>query len=288
MKKVIPPILLFLAAAIWGVAFVFMKTATNVFPVFTLLGIRFTLASFLLAAVFFKKMIRVKWSDVLAGLFIGTIIFVSYILQTYGLIGTTPGKNAFLTTIYCIIVPFIYWATDKKKPDKYNIIAAILCLVGVGFVSLTGDLSVSYGDGLTLLCGVGFAFQITYAAKLCRKHDPMVITTFQFFFAGLLAWICSFIFDTFPTEVPTQTIWELAFLTVFSTAFAFLCQNIGQKYTHPAAASIILSFESVFGVLASVLLGYETLTPRIVIGFAIIFVSVIVSETKLEFLRKKA
>ena len=99
------------------------------------------------------------------GMLMGTCLALAYIVQTYGLVYTTPGKNAFLTATYCILVPFLYWAIAHKKPDRYNILAAVVCLIGMGFVCLNNDLSVNIGDMLTICCGLFYGLHIIVTAR---------------------------------------------------------------------------------------------------------------------------
>ena len=137
MKLLAKP-MLFAAALIWGTSFFIMKNALDVMPVFFLLAVRFTAGAVLLALVCWKK-----WKDftpdyLWRGAVIGGFLFLAYSVQTFGLALTTPSKNAFLTAVYCVIVPFLTWAVVKTRPDRYNIAAALLCVTGVGLVSLTG------------------------------------------------------------------------------------------------------------------------------------------------------
>ena len=117
------------------------------------------------------------------------MLYTAYAIQTYGLALTTPSKNAFLTAVYCVLVPFLYWAFARVRPDRYNVLAALLCVTGVGLVSLTGDLTVNPGDGLTLLCAIFYAMHIVSVAKVSPGKDIYLLTVFQFAFAGLFAWI---------------------------------------------------------------------------------------------------
>ena len=125
-------------------------------------------------------------------------------------------------------------------------------------------------------------------AKLGRDRDPILITILQFGYAAIFAWIVGFATESLPAVWTFDSVLGLLFLAFFATAVALLLQNVGQKYTHPSAAAIILSLESVFGVLFSVIFYGEALTPKLIIGFVLIFIAIIVSETKLSFLRKKA
>ncbi|NLD87530.1 MAG: DMT family transporter, partial [Clostridiales bacterium] len=149
-NSLLPKIALFSASLIWGTSFIVMKNAVGVFPTHILIALRFTFGCILLSLIFMKKLKKLNYQYILSGGIIGIFLFLAYSMQTIGLNYTTPGKNAFLTAVYCVIVPFMYWIVDKTKPDKYNISAAIVCIIGVGLVSLNGDLSMGIGDIFTL------------------------------------------------------------------------------------------------------------------------------------------
>ncbi len=283
---VLSKLALLAASLIWGSSFFVMKNSVDVFPVFALLAIRFTIGCGLLCLIFFKRMKGITIKTLGRGALLGFLLFGAYTLQTLGLIDTTPGKNAFLTAIYCIIVPFLFWVVTKKRPDIYNCLAGVLCLGGIGLVSLTGDFSISVGDALTLAGGILYAVHIVVVAKVSQEEDPVLLTLVQFGAAAVCCWSLSLPTETFPAAIPAASWYGLLYLAVFATTGALLMQNIGQKYTHPAAASILLSLESVFGVAFSMIFYGETLTPRLAAGFLLIFFSVIVSETKLGFIKK--
>jgi drug/metabolite transporter (DMT)-like permease len=251
-----------------------------------LLALRFTIGCILLCVIFHRRLAGLNKSYFIKGGIIGTLLFLGYSLQTIGITDTTPGKNAFLTTIYCVIVPFLFWAVDRKKPDIYNIVAAFTGITGIGFVSLNGGFSICMGDAFTLLGGFAFAGHLVAIAKFGREKDPILLTIVQFGYAAIYAWLIALLFEDIPTHYSMPTIYGILYLAVFATAVAILLQNIGQKYTQPAPAAIILSLESVFGVLFSVIFYHEIITPRLFLGFLLIFMAVIISETKLSFLFK--
>lgn len=276
---------LFGASLIWGGSFLIVKNSMDVMEPHMLLAFRFTIGAVLLAAIFYKKLKGINREYLLKSGILGFVLFLAYSLQTIGITDTTPGKNAFLTAIYCVIVPFLFWITDKKKPDIFHVIAAFLCIIGIGLVSVNGDLTIGMGDSLTLISGIFYAIHMVGLAKVSRDKDPVLLTILQFAFAGIFSWITALSFEKFPTDWSMRTISDLLYLAVFATAVALLLQNIGQKYTNPAPASIILSLESVFGVIFSVIFYYEELTLKLFFGFIFIFIAIIVSETKLSFLR---
>ena len=288
MRKLAKP-MLFAAALIWGTSFFIMKNALDNVPVFALLAIRFTAGAVLLGIICLKKWKDFTLDYLWRGAVVGGFLFLAYTVQTFGLSFTTPSKNAFLTAVYCVLVPFLTWAVVHKRPDRYNITAAVLCVLGVGLVSLNEALTVNIGDGLTLLCAVFYASHIVAVEKLSPGKDIYLITVFQFAFAALYSWIFTTCFEVFPTKALTDpaVFLPLAYLCVMATTVALLFQNVGQIWSDPASASVILSLESVFGVMFSVVCYGDSVSVKMLCGFALIFVAVVCSETKFAFLHKK-
>ncbi len=281
-------ILILLATLIWGSSFVVLKNTLDSLPTEYLLGFRFSFAALLLAGVFYPMWREFSLSYLRRGLLLGLLLFGAYYTQTLGLTGTTPGKNAFLTATYCALVPFVYWAVDKLRPDRYNISAALLCIVGIGLVGLQGDLTLGWGDALTL-AGAGFyALHIVALAKFTRGCNPILLTTIQFATCGLINWLLQ-IFVVRQTVPPltAANISALLYLTVFCSAIALTFQSFGQKYTEPSTAAILLSLESVFGVIFSIIFYHEAITLKLLCGFALIFTALIISETKLSWLKPR-
>ncbi|MCI8304909.1 MAG: DMT family transporter [Lawsonibacter sp.] len=287
MRLLAKPMLL-CAALVWGTSFFIMKNTLDAVPVFFLLAIRFTTGAALLALVAGRRWRSFTPDYLWRGAIIGGFLFLAYSIQTFGLSLTTPSKNAFLTAVYCVLVPFLTWAVMRVRPDRYNIAAALLCVTGVGFVSLTENFSVTPGDLLTLVCALFYAGHIVAVAKVSPEKDVTLLTVFQFAFAGLFAWVCGACTETFPAAAlqEPEVVFPLVYLCVMATTVALLFQNIGMVWSDPASGSVILSLESVFGVLFSVLFHDDPVTTRLLIGFALIFVAVVCSETKLSFLRK--
>ena len=272
MRKLAKP-MLFAAAFIWGSSFFIMKNTLDVMPTFFLLAIRFTAGAVLLGLVCWKKWRTFTPDYLWRGAIIGGFLFLAYSVQTFGLAGTTPSKNAFLTAVYC-----------------FNILAVVLCVTGVGLVSLTDSLTITWGDVLTLICAVFYASHIVAVAKVSPGKDIFLLTVFQFAFAALYAWIGGALTEQFPAQALTRpdVLLPMAYLCVMATTVALLFQNVGQVWSDPASAAVILSLESVFGVLCSVLFYGDPVTPRLLAGFALIFVAVVCSETKFSFLRRRS
>lgn len=279
-SKVLSRCALFAAAIIWGTSFFLVKVSVDVFPPAMLLAIRFTIATLLLGAVFHKKVLRMGRAGAVRSAGVGVFLAAASLFQAVGITGTSPGKNAFLTAIYCVLTPFLFWAAIKKRPAGRSFFAAAICLLGIGLVSLTDQLTVERGDLLTLIGGLFFACHIVAIATLGRRVDPMALTVVQFAATAVICWIYSLLFETMQGVVAWENLLTVLYLAVFPTGMGFLLQTYGQKNATPQAASLILSLESVFGVLFSVLFYGERLTARLVVGFVVIFASVVVSEVE--------
>lgn len=288
--RFLPQIALLSAALIWGLSFVVIKNTLDVFPPMFLLAIRFTAAAAFLAVIFNRKLRLIDRKLIGSAALAGLCLFAAYASQTFGITETTPGKNAFLTAVYCVIVPFLFWMVGGERPSGWNIAAAALCLLGIGLVSLTNGLTIGRGDLLTILGGVLYAVHIVILARKCKDYDAGLVTIIQFLTAGACAWVVGALTEQFPplSAFSGEGLWGLFYLTFFASAAAMLFQTFGQRYAPPSAASILLSLESVFGVACSTLLYGEKLTLRLVLGFAVIFAAVITSETKWSFLRRGA
>jgi len=276
------------AALIWGSSFVMMKDIVDVLPALFLLALRFTGGAVLLGLIFWKRWKAFTPDYLWRGSIIGGFLCAAYTVQTFGIQYTTPSNNAFLTAVYCVLVPFLNWAVMGKRPDRYHILAAFLCVSGVALVSVTGDFSIGIGDSLTLIGAFFYAAHIIAVEKVSQGgKDIYLLTVFQFAFAGLYCWIGDFFLQDIPAlSVFTPGILaQLVYLTVMCTAVALLFQNVGQIWSDPASASILLSLESVFGVFFSVVFYHDSVTLRLLTGFLLIFVAVICSETKFHFYR---
>lgn len=282
--------LIVVATVIWGSSFVVMKDSVSALPPMWLLAIRFTLAGLLLGSCCWNRWKLLDRGYLLGGAVTGFFLCSAYVFQTFGLSYTTPGKNAFFTAVYCVAVPFLNWAVAKQRPDRFNVAAALLCLAGVGLVSVTGSDASAFnlGDVLTLIGGLFFAAHILAVARFAAGRDIFLLTALQFLFFALFSWVG--VAASRPaldlSVFDTPLVLRLAYLVVFVSCGALLFQNIGQKYTPPAKAAVLLALEAPFGVIFSVALAGERPSALAIVGFVLIFLAVVCSETKFAFLRR--
>ena len=296
MKTQLPPfvykIAIVLATVMWGAAFPIMKNVVQYVPTCWLFGIRFLLAGGILA-IFLRKRIRKFFSRKVfwMGIALAIADFSAFLTQTIGLTYTTSGVNAFLTALYCVIVPFLWWLIAHRAPSAFNIVAAVLAVIGVWFVSgSAGSFNLGFGEGLTLVCAVLFAVHIVLVSKFSESADALTLTAVQFLGEGVLGCAFGAGFETLPafSAFTPEIVGQILFLAVFATVFAFGVQNVSLAHIPPAQVSLLLSLESVFGVVFGILLAGDVLTLRLVVGFAFIFVAIFVSETLPSICKTKA
>ena len=274
--------ILTLTALIWGTGFVVMKNTLSSVPPAAIIAIRYTIAAALTAVLFRRHLKGVARADVARGALVGLLLALAYIVQTIGLAYTTAGKNAFLTTVYVLLVPFASWLIFRQKLSRRNFLAAGLMLAGIGCLSLDGESGgLNIGDLLTLLCGVFYAAHIMAVERCQRKTNTYALIVLQFAFAAAFAAVYHLLFERgLPMSLHMDTVGSLLYLSVFSTTVAMSLQNIGQSMAPASHASILLSLESVFGALASCIFLGEAVTPRMLLGFAVIFAALVVNSQR--------
>lgn len=290
MKKYLGEIGLFGIAIIWGSGFIGTKLALDGgLSTVQTLTLRFFIASLMLGIIFYKKIKEnISKESIIAGALLGLFSFVGFTTQTLGLVYTTVSKNAFITAVNVVIVPFIGFILYKRKLDKIGVISSFMALVGIAVLSLEADLSINFGDFLTFICAIGFAFHIFFTGEFSKKYNSYVLTVTQFVVAFLLSLILQTATGETNFNATPVGLMGALYLGIFSTAIGFLLQTMCQSKVDQTRTAIILSTEAVFGTIMSVLIFHEVLTSRMVVGCIIIFVSIIVAETKLSFIKKKS
>ncbi len=298
-KNIIGKVLLFSATLVWGSSFVILKDTLSELGngnfTFFILAARFLIASLIFVLFSVKKFKFLNKKLFLHGMSLGAVLFMAYAVQTVALNFTTPSKNAFLTEIYCILVPFLSWLFFKKRPSKKNFVAAIMCFCGVLLIAFFGKTEKAsneiLGDGLTIFSGLFYALQIILISHYtCDGDDAMLLLTFEILTAAVLCTLTSLVWE-FPRHgaelsLSAEAVWKILYLAVIATGFAQFAQMYGQKVTSATTTSIIMCFEGVFGVMFEFIFGQNNLNVFIIIGFSIILITLILNETDLGAVKK--
>ena len=279
---------LVLVAFFWGGGFVVIKDALDDITPLYMMAIRFVLAFLVMAIVFFPALRQMSRRDLQAGLLIGVFLFAAFAIQTIALQYTTAGKQAFLTAVYVVMTPFLYWAVARRAPDRYSMAGAFLAFFGIGFLTLQESLSIGLGDGLTLIAAFFFAAHIVAVGHYAPRGNVVVLAIVQTGVAAAIFVVAALAFEPMPATITGKAWFSIGYQVIFSTMAAIMIQNAAQKFTTSTHAAIAMSLEAVFGVLLALIFLSEAVTWRIFVGCLLIFIAIITTETKLEFLRPSA
>ncbi|MDF2876434.1 MAG: carboxylate/amino acid/amine transporter, partial [Sporomusa sp.] len=253
-------LLLLLAAAIWGLAFVAQRVGMEHIGPFAFNGIRFALGSLSLLPLIFHyrhKPQRVPGSGskeaVRAGILAGLILFAGASLQQIGLIYTTAGKAAFITCLYIVLVP-ILGIFLKHYVSITTWLSSMLALAGLYLLCVKENFSISYGDLLELVGALFWSVHILLIDHYANRVDVLKLSLFQFITCGLLSLGTAFCLETITSEGLTGALLPILYGGIFSVGIAYTLQVVGQKYSPPSHAAIILSMETVFATIGGFLL----------------------------------
>lgn len=278
-KEGLADITLLGVSMIWGGTFPLIKVALQDSSPYAFLSLRFFIATLILVAVFRKEVKATSRDGLKAGFLIGAFIFIGYITQTVGLKYTTASKSGFITGLYVVFTPILAYPILKATLSRKLVLAVLLASTGLFLLSGIDPrgLGMNYGDFLTLVCAIAYAFSVVLISKYVKEHSSSVLATIQALTTCVLCTLSWVIIE--PFSLPTSTIaWGAVFFTaVFATSLAFLGQNYAQKYTTATKAAIIFTAEPVFALIfSSVTLG-ETLSQEGVLGAALIVVGMLLS-----------
>lgn len=290
--KLIGPILLVSAAIIWGLSFVAQKQGMEYIEGFTFNGIRNLIGALVLVPIilFRKNKKKVNHSEIdrktsrkksIKGiLIVGMVLCLGSNLQQFAFNYISPGKVGFITALYMLLVPIITFVLYKKKQPFTTWIGVVFGLVGLYMICMGGKASFSLGKGeiLALLGSVAFALHIIVIDKFASEVDCIVLSCGQFFVTGIISCVLMFIFETPNTALIMQAAIPILYAGIMSCGGAFTFQIIGQKYTEPTLASMLLCLESVFSVIFSALILHDKMSAVEYIGCVIMFVSIIVAQ----------
>ncbi len=285
-------LMLMLAALVWGIAFVAQSEGMNYVGNFTFNACRFLLGGIvLIPCIYFlhgrkdsswqtlsdeeqKKQVRM---GIIGGICCGCVLAAASSLQQYGIAQTSVGKAGFITTLYIIIVPFM--GLFLKKKIGLNVwISALIAAAGMYFLCITESFSIAAGDRFIMIAAVGFSVHILVIDHFSPKADGVVISCVQFFTASILTGAAMFLFehpqlsDIFQAAVP------ILYAGIMSCGVGYTLQVVAQNGVDPTVASLLLSLESVFSVLAGWVILGQVLSGRELFGCALVFAAVILVQ----------
>jgi len=284
-------LILLLTAFIWGCAFVAQSVSMDYVGPFTFQCIRSLIGAAVLVPVYLfldtgKKKngtyivpsVKQKKTQLAAGVICGIIMTVAANLQQVGIQYTTAGKAGFITAIYILIVP-ILGIFMKKKVSRKLWGCVCLALVGLYLLSVSDGFSaINKGDIYVLLCAVAFAFHIIAVDYFVDLVDGVRLSSMQFLICGILSGILMLTFESPSISNIFAAALPILYAGILSCGVAYTLQIIGQKYTNPTMASMIMSLESVFAVLGGMVILHEIPTAREALGCILMFAAIIIPQ----------
>lgn len=281
-------IMLLLTAFIWGTAFVAQSVGMDYLGPFTFNGVRSLIGGVaLLPCIWLLRMLNKKEDEqkvqrekkdlIQGGIACGLLLFAASSLQQIGIQYTSAGKSGFITAFYIVIVPVLGIFLHKKIGWKVWI-AVLLALAGLYFLCITEKFTIGKGDILIFLCALVFSLHIMVIDYFSPKVDGVKMSCIQFFVCGIVSIPFMFVLET-PNVTDIVAGWmPLLYAGVLSCGVAYTLQIIGQKNVNPAIASLILSLESCFSVLAGWAVLGEHLSARESVGCILMFVAIILAQ----------
>ena len=284
-KKLRGSLFLLGAAMIWGCAFTAQSVAADSIGPWTFNGIRFLLggAEILLLVKPLERWLSLPHRDnqnglVRAGMLCGVILIAASVLQQAGIRWTTAGKAGFITSLYVVLVPVFAAVFLKRKVKLHVWISAVLAVIALFLLSGAENGSVGIGELLELLCAAAFALHILVIDRVVGDLDPIRFSGVQFLCAGIIGMIGALLFERIDPAGIQKAAVPILYAGLMSAGLGYTMQAIGQKDADPAAASVLLSLESVFSAVFGFLLLHEVLSVRELCGCALMFAAVLLSQ----------
>jgi len=292
-KTIKSNLLLALAAFIWGVAFVAQSVGMEYVKPFTFNATRFLIGgTVLIPCIFLVRRMNHKENaegisaearrlerknGIIGGICCGTVLFVASSFQQFGVLYTTVGKAGFITALYIVIVPLLGIFLKKKVAWSVWLSVAI-ATAGMYLLCMTEGLSVNKGDLYVFVCALCFSFHILSIDYFSPKADGVVISCVQFFTAGVLALVPTLILER-PELSAILAAWApILYAGVMSCGVAYTLQVVAQKDTDPVIASLILSLESVFSLIAGWVILGQKLAPKELFGCVLVFCAILLAQ----------
>ena len=263
---------------IWGSTFVLTKIILEDASPFVYVALRFFIASFIFAALFFRRLRTISKDGVAKGLVLGVLLFFGFMLQTIGMKYTTASKSAFITGLMVVFTPIFQLIIERKAPKIGNIIGVVLVASGLFLLTSPKGSELNIGDALTLMCAVLFSIYTVYLGVYGKDHDPAHLTFVQFALTAILAVIAIPLLETAHLNLTFSFLVTLTYLAVMPTVVALYVMAKYQKYTTPTRSAIIYSMEPpIAAVFAFFIIG-EHIGMIGVVGGIMILSGLIVSE----------
>ena len=292
-KKVIGNLLLTITAIIWGTAFVAQRVGMESIEPITFTAARMYLAFFavgLVSLISGRKEKEVlasrtreearsyKKNTILGGICCGFFLVTATIFQQMGLVYTSAGKAGFITALYILLVPIISFFFFKKKNTWLVWFAVLIGVAGMYLLCMNEGFYLAHGDSLVCVCAFLFSGHILSCDYFTDKGNPLRISAIQFLTASLISTVLAFLMESPAADKIISAAIPILYCGIVSGGIGYTLQMVAQRYTDPVVASLLMSLESVFAVIAGALLIQERMSLRELTGCIVIFIAIILVQ----------
>ena len=294
-KRMLGNALLMLTAMIWGTAFVFQRVGMESIEPITFNAARMALAAVAVGAVSampiasekeklasytVKECAEYRKNTIVGGVCCGTFLAAASIFQQMGVVYTTAGKAGFITAMYMLLVPVINFVFFKKRNSWIVWLAVLLGVVGMYLLCMTEGFSLGRGDTLVCICAVLFSGHILCCDHFVKLGNPIRISAIQFASCTVISAVTALILEQPSTAKIVSAAIPILYCGIVSGGIGYTLQIVAQKFTDPTVASLLMSLESVFAVIAGAILLGERMTSRELLGCAIMFAAIVLVQIR--------
>ncbi|MEY2794806.1 MAG: hypothetical protein RIR10_522, partial [Planctomycetota bacterium] len=278
-------LLLLAAAVIWGSGFVAQKLGSEHLQAFAFTGLRFTLGTVLLLPLLafapwptHIDRTKARRATLLGGLSAGLVMMLAANAQQHGIAGTTASNSAFITSLYVVFVPFIAIAVTRHRLGWRVWTGVAVAIIGLLLLGINRDFHINVGDPWVLLCALLWAFHVVIVGIYSKDAEPIRFSLIQLAMTGVGALVVAFSRDEITADNITRAKWALLYGACLPVAVAFTLQVVAQKKAPPTHTALILSLESVFGMICGIAFLGDRPTMQQYTGALLMLAGVVVSQ----------
>jgi drug/metabolite transporter (DMT)-like permease len=286
-KSTIATWLLLLGVMFWGGTFVMVKEAVSLIDAYSLVSIRFFIATVILCVFFFRNLKNINRDTVIFAIISGFILSASFLLQTVSMKYTTASNAAFITGLCVVFVPLYVAALDRRPPTIVQTLSVLMATAGLALMTMKFPFKLNFGDFLALLCAVGFGLQLMICARLPKRIEATSFAIVQLLTVAIVTGICGLIVNKRIVMPDNWIVWRtIIYCATVATAYIYIIQARYQRYISEIKAVVIYSLEPLFAAIVAYFYTGEKLTPGAMFGGALIMIAMVVAELKLNGARK--
>lgn len=267
--------LIAVAIIVRSMSYLFSSNLIHVLGPFNILSIRFSLAFIIMAVIFRKKVMAVSRQTLKHGGVLGLVLTLTMACELTGFRLTDAGITSFLEQVAIVLVPILHGLIIHKLPSREVLVCGLVCLTGIGFLTLNNGLAgLNWGCLFALLAAFLYAIFIIFTGRFAQDDDPMTLGIVQLIFVGIFGTVFSLLFETYTWPATGVQVGSLVMLAVACSCFGFTAQSVGQKYVDVGTVGLLCAISSLVVAIEGVLFLGESLKLNKIIGGALILVGI--------------